>query len=456
MPRFISTNRALAGGFKESVGFRDALFMGQAPDMGLFVPEKLPTFSNDELMALKGKPFRETAYTVMKAFLADEIDYLSLRAMTDEAYRFEIPLEFAGPGAWLMRLDRGPTASFKDIAALMLARLMAHLREGGKPFTVLVATSGDTGSAVGHAFKGVPGTQVVILYPEQEVSPSQKRQLDTIGGNVSAIAIDGKFDDCQRLVKTAFADEELGVLNLTSANSINFGRILPQACYYVHAYAQLADPDEEIVFSIPSGNFGNAFAAELARGMGVPIKRIVLATNANDAFPRFLANGTYEKVAPSRECISNAMNVGHASNLARFFHAYGGVVDKDGKVHKAPKLEKMREALWSVSVSDNETRAVMKEVHTSQSTLLEPHGAVGWKGLDAYRTETRDDTLAVILETAHPAKFPEIVKEVLGLEPEVPESLADLDSRTGEPDRLPADYEALKTHLMRVYAPAIA
>lgn len=456
MPRFISTNRALPGGFKDSVSFRDALFMGQAPDLGLLVPESVPAFPEDLFADLKGRPFRESAYAVLKTFLADEIDYASLKRMTDEAYDFTIPLEFAAPGTWLMRLDRGPTASFKDVAALMLARLMSHLREPGRDLTVLVATSGDTGSAVGEAFKGVPGTRVVILYPAREVSPNQKRQLDRIGGNVSALAARGTFDDCQRLVKEAFADPELEDLHLVSANSINFGRILPQVCYYAHAYAQLADPGEEVVFSVPSGNFGNAFACEIARMMGLPVRRLILATNANDAFPRFLETGSYAKVSPSRACISNAMNVGHPSNLARFFHAYGGTVDKDGTVRAQPDLAAMRERLWSVSVTDDMTRETMRAAHGSHATLLEPHGAVGWRGLEAYREATGDDALGIVLETAHPAKFPETVREVLGVDPELPESLAGLEGRDGDAEPLDATYEALKAHLERTHAPVRA
>ena len=454
MPRFYSTNRTLPGGFRASVPFKDALFMGQAPDGGLFMPETIPAFAPETLASLKGRPFKDTAYEVMKTFLADEIDHVALRAMVDDAYDFDVPLEFAAPGTWLMRLDRGPTASFKDFAALMLARLMAHFRPPGRPLTVLVATSGDTGSAVGEAFKGIPGARVVILYPKLEVSPAQKRQLDTIGGNVQAIEVEGKFDDCQEMVKTAFADPELTELNLTSANSINFGRILPQMAYFAHACAQLADPGEEVVFSVPSGNFGNAFACELARRMGLPVRKLILATNGNDAFPRFLESGVYEKVSPSKNCLSNAMNVGHASNLARFFDLYGGTVNKSGTVHKVPELGLMRERLWSISVDDAETRATMKRAHGEHATLLEPHGAVGWKGLEAYRETTGDASLAIVLETAHPAKFPEAVRETLGIEPELPESLARLEGRQGDAESLGSEYDALKRYLMRHYAHA--
>lgn len=450
--RFYSTNRNLPGGFKDTVSFKEALLMGQAPDEGLFMPSELPTLDLKRIHALKGRPFHETAAYVFSVFLDGEIPEDEIQRITKEAYTFDVPLESAGDKTWIMRLDQGPTASFKDFAALMLARWMGALLRPGETLTILVATSGDTGSAVGEAFKGIPGIRVIILYPENEVSPNQKKQLDTIGGNVQALAIDGKFDDCQDIVKQAFADPELKNLHLTSANSINFGRILPQMSYYVHAYAQLAEPGERVAFSVPSGNFGDALGCEYARRMELPVERIILATNANDEFPRFLKTGVYEKVSPSRECLSNAMNVGHPSNLARFFELYGGTVDRTGKVHRQPDIEAMRKHLFSVSVTDDETKDTIKRVYNEASVLLEPHGAVGWFGLDAFLTETHWTGSSVVLETAHPAKFPEAIEETLGFAPTPPPSLQGLAVRSGEPVRLPADYGAIKYHLTHAFS----
>lgn len=450
--RFVSTNRDLPNGHRKAATFREALFAGLAPDQGLFTPESVPEIAPAELDGLKGKPFAETAALVLGKFLGGELGTEAVREMAEDGYRFELPLESAGERTWLLRLDRGPTASFKDIAALFLARAMARLKDGG-PLTVLAATSGDTGPAVAEAFAGSDGVRVVILYPEGGVSPLQKRQLHARGGNVSACAVRGTFDDCQHLAKAAFADPELAALGLASANSITIGRVLPQIASYVHAHAQAADADEPVIFSVPSGNFGNALAGELARRMGVPVKRLVIATNQNDAFPVFLRTGVYRKVSPPRECLSSAMNVGHPSNLARLFDLYGGILDRLGRVHRMPDLREMRLRLHGVSVSDERTRGVMRNVYNVHERLLEPHGAVGWAGLESYRLERRDRGKAIVLSTAHPAKFREIVRETVGVEPEMPEALRGLPEPAADPVVLPAELGALKAVLLRSRMP---
>jgi threonine synthase len=454
MIRYYSTNRDLTqipgfAPFREIVSFREALLMGQAPDEGLFMPDTIPSLSMGEIMALKGKPYTDAALLVASRFLAGEIGLDKLRWIVEDAYNFDIPLERVLNGKYVMRLDQGPTASFKDFAARMMARLMSMVRDPDKSLNVLVATSGDTGSAVGEAFKGVPGIDVTILYPRGEVSGRQKKQLDTIGQNVRAISVDGKFDDCQDLVKQAFADPSLDNLNLTSANSINFGRILPQTIYYVYAYSQLAVPGEEIVFSVPSGNFGNALGCEYARRMGLPVKTLVMPTNENDEFPRFLETGNYEKVSPSRACLSNAMNVGHPSNLARFFDLFGGTVDRNGVVHSYPDLEAMRRHIHTVSITDAETKKTIKRIYETCGVLLEPHGAVGWRGLEDYLEKRGDFPLCVSLETAHPAKFPKEINELLGIDPELPQSMKDVDASEGEPVFLDADNDAFMTYLRK-------
>ena len=455
MIRYYSTNRRLDGvagltPFKGQVSFRDALIQGQAPDEGLFMPDPIPALDLGDIRACKGAPYSSTAFLVAEAFLKDELPREEIRQVVEDSYNFDVPLERVYDRMFVMRLDRGPTASFKDFAARMMARLMSRLRDRGKRLNVLVATSGDTGSAVGEAFKGVEGIGVTILYPHNEVSGMQKKQLDTIGENVLALSVDGKFDDCQNLVKQAFSDSGLAQLNLTSANSINFGRIMPQSVYYVHAYAQLAGPGEEIVFSVPSGNFGNALGCEYARRMGLPVRMLVMPTNENDEFPNYLTTGTYEKVSPSRACLSNAMNVGHPSNLARFFDLYGGTVDRTGVVHAYPDLKEIRRRIFSVSVSDEETKKTIRRVWEQYRVLLEPHGAVGWRGLELY-LEACCGPIAepcVCLETAHPAKFPDEIIELLGITPEVPQSMMDLEKRTGEAVELPADYGRLRAFLL--------
>jgi threonine synthase len=279
------------------------------------------------------------------------------------------------------------------------------------------------------------------------VSGRQKKQLDTIGQNVRAVSVDGKFDDCQNLVKQAFSDPAFAGFNLTSANSINFGRILPQIVYYVWAWAQLSRDGEPAVFSVPSGNFGDALGCEYARRMGLPVLKLVMPTNENDEFPRFLETGVYERVLPSRACLSNAMNVGHPSNLARFFDLYGGAVDRTGVVHRPPDLDEMRKQIYSVSISDRETKKTIKRIYDQYRVLLEPHGAVGWRGLEVYLELFGDIPLCVSLETAHPAKFPDEIRELLGINPDLPQCMKDIDERSGDPVLLVNDYDEFRKYL---------
>jgi threonine synthase len=449
--RYYSTNRRLSRpGFRpftELVSFREALMMGQAPDGGLFMPERIPTLPPEAIRGFRSRPYWEAALAVVRSYLGDLIPPDELESIVREAYNFEVPLERVFGRTHVMRLDRGPTASFKDFAARLMSRLMSRLRDPSRRLNVLVATSGDTGSAIGDAFRGVDGIDVRILYPAREVSPRQKKQLDTIGGNVTSLMVDGKFDDCQDMVKKAFLDPDLSRGNLTSANSINIGRVLPQCVYYLWGYAQVAEPDEEAVVSVPSGNFGNACGCEIAGRMGLPLKRLLMPTNGNDEFPSFLAGGAYRRISPSRKCLSNAMNVGHPSNLARFFDLYGGMVDKEGKVHRVPDRDLMRRRIFSIAVSDEETRSTIVEAWRRHGLLLEPHGAVGWRGLMAYREREGDGGPAISIETAHPAKFPEEIESLLGIKPPPCPSLLGIDERAGEPVKMENNYEAFKAYL---------
>jgi threonine synthase len=444
---YFSTNRSVP-----SVGLSDALLQGQAGDRGLYLPQRMPTLDRGELLALVGRPYHEVAFAVLRRFTAGVFTDEMLQRLCRDAYSYAVPLEHVAGRLHVMRLDRGPTASFKDFAARMMARWMGALLEpGSAPLVILTATSGDTGSAVAHAYFGIPGVRSIVLFPRQEVSDRQRRQMTTLGGNVQTYALDGKFDDCQALVKRAFADPEVASVRLTSANSINIGRLLPQSVYYVYAYVNLADVagGERMVFSVPSGNFGDMMGAVLARQMGVPIERIVVATNSNDEVPRFLASGEYQPVVPSRVCLSNAMNVGHPSNLARLVDVYGGRMDEKGVISQQPDMARMRRDLLAVSISDDETRATIREAWERFRLLLEPHGAVGWAGLQRLLGGNEaGDTLAVSIETAHPAKFPEEIRALLGFDPELPASLAGLDARAEHYGTLVADYGAFRDLLL--------
>ncbi len=335
MTMYASTNRRVP-----EVDLAQALLTGMAADKGLFMPRPLPRMSRDLLARARDLSYPELAAAVLAQYAEGTFTRDDLAAICADAYDFPVPLEQVDGPRHVMRLDQGPTASFKDFAARFMGRALGRLvRERGRELLILTATSGDTGSAIAHAFLGVPGIQAVVLFPIHEVSDRQRRQMTTLGGNVQTLALDSKFDDCQALVKEAFSDPDLAGLNLTSANSINIGRLLPQSVYYIHAAAKLADVagGEQVVFSVPSGNFGDLMGGLLAMRSGLPVARFVVATNANDEVPRFLATGRYEKIVPSRKCISNAMNVGHPSNLARVVELYGGHLDEVGQIDRGSR-----------------------------------------------------------------------------------------------------------------------
>ncbi len=460
------------------VDLKGALLQGQAPDKGLYMPREIPKIPLDEIVGFRDKTYPEIAFAVLKRYTQGLIPDNELMRLCAECYNYEVPLERVYGRSFLMRLDQGPTASFKDFAARMMARMMRYFlaQEDGE-LVILTATSGDTGSAVAHAFHNVDRISMVVLFPIKEVSDRQRKQMTTLGGNVTVIGVDGQFDDCQALVKRAFTDPELKRIRFSSANSINIGRLLPQAVYYLYAWAKLQENNELAVISVPSGNFGDICGGLIARGMGLPVKRFVIATNANDEFPKFVATGKYDKIVPSRVCISNAMNVGHPSNLPRLVALYGGVMDEQGKVSREPDFAALRRDVYSVSVDDAGTRQAIKDAWANYRTMLEPHGAVGWAGLDKYLDEEgqRDkgtkgqsgptghsiprfldlsSLLSISIETAHPAKFPEEIQRLLGVDPPLPPSLAGLDAKSEHYEKGPNDYGWFKDFLARKFTGA--
>ncbi|MCR3884841.1 MAG: threonine synthase [Methanothrix sp.] len=439
-------------GHPELLDFKEALLRGQAPDKGLYVPDSIPSIPKEELASFSGMEYPEIALCVMRRYLGDLIPEDDLVAILKDAYDFPVPIERVYDEKYVMRLDRGPTFSFKDFAARLMGRLMQYfLKEEGRSMVILTATSGDTGSAVAHAFYGLDNIKVVVLFPEEEVTGRQRKQMTTLGENVTVFAVDGKFDDCQAMVKQAFVDPDFADLNLSSANSINIGRLIPQSIYYFYAWSRVAAKDREIVFSVPCGNFGNVMAGLIAMRMGLPVHKFVIATNENDEFPRFLSTGDYRPISPSVKCISNAMNVGHPSNLARVFWLYEGSMDENGTVVKAPDIEAMRREIFAVCITDSETRAAISDAYNRFDTLLEPHGAVGWAGLARYLKEVEDWSPCVSLETADPAKFPEEVVRAVGLEPPVPESMALLDGMEERFDLVAGEYGSFKEKLSELF-----
>jgi len=437
--KFYSTNLKAP-----EVSFKEALMKGQAPDKGLYMPKNIPKLSDDELKSMSKKDYSDIAFMIIKKFV-DNIPDDTLIKLCNDAYNFDVPLEHITKRNYLMRLDQGPTASFKDFAARMMARLMNYFcKKENKKLTILTATSGDTGSAVANAFYGSENVNMVVLFPKDEVSDRQRKQMTTLKGNITSVSLEGKFDDCQALVKKAFSDPDLSRLNLSSANSINIGRLVPQSVYYVYAYSRLAKNNEKIIFSVPSGNFGDMMGCVLAREMGLPVEKIIVGVNENDEFPKFLETGKYEPIKPSKKCLSNAMNVGHPSNLARLIALYGGQMDETGKINKMPNLEKMKKDLFAISVTDNETKNTIKETYKKYKVILEPHGAVGYNAL----LKSKIGGLIVSLETAHPAKFPEIIREEIGIDLKLPKSMEGLEKKKEKFSKLGNDYEEFKEFLL--------
>ncbi len=403
--KFYSTNNR-----SHIVAFQEAIVRSLAPDKGLYMPERIPAFPKSFFQSLHERSFREIAFEVAKVFIRDEIPNEQLNEIIAHTISFDAPLVEIEKNIFCLELFHGPTLAFKDFGARFLSQTLGYFaRQQKQELVILVATSGDTGSAVANGFLGVPNTKVIVLFPSGKVSEIQEKQFTTLGKNITAIEIDGTFDDCQRLVKQAFLDSELNEkIFLTSANSINIARLIPQAFYYFYAWSRLKNKNN-VVFSVPSGNFGNLTAGLLAREMGLPIHHFVAATNINDIVPHYLKTNNFLP-RNSMPTISNAMDVGNPSNFARildlFQHNHASICDR----------------ISGYSFTDEETRAVMKRIFAKSGYVLDPHGAVGFLGLKEYQSRN-PEIMGVFLETAHPAKFKETVELTLNTEVAIPESL---------------------------------
>lgn len=421
------------------------------------MPLSIPKITREELESFTAKEYHEIAFSVLNKFLSNETNSYELMSLCRDAYNFEVPLEKVCDRKYIMRLDQGPTASFKDFASRMMSRLMQYyLSINNQHLTILTATSGDTGSAVASAFYGLKNINVIILFPDDEVSLMQRKQMTTLQDNIKVIAINGKFDDCQRLVKKAFLDPSLSQISLSSANSINIGRLLPQTVYYFYAWSRLSGRvDDKAVFSVPSGNFGNLMGGLIASKMGLPVKQFIVSTNENNEVPEFIRTGNYKSIIPSKNCISSAMNVGHPSNLARIVALYGGMMDETGNIIKVPDLKKMREDLFAVSVTDEETRATIADIYKQYNILLEPHGAIAWHGINEYfrfnKNINSEKQLCISLETAHPAKFPEEIRQIINVDPPLPASLIGITEKTEKYFSLENNYGILKDFILKYY-----
>ena len=416
-----------------------AVVKGLAEDRGLYMPEqikKLPKAFFDNIQDMK---FQDIAYNVASAFFGEDVDLDALKDIVYDTLSFDCPVVKVKENIYSLELFHGPTLAFKDVGARFMARLLQYfIRQEGQheQVNVLVATSGDTGSAVANGFLGVEGIHVYVLYPKGKVSPIQECQFTTLGKNITAIEVDSVFDDCQALVKSAFMDEALNQhMKLTSANSINVARFLPQAFYYFNAYARMKAQDkaDQLVMCVPSGNFGNICAALFGHAMGLPIKRFIAANNANDVFYNYLQTGKYEPKA-SVQTLANAMDVGDPSNFARIYDLYG-------KSH-----ERITSLISGATYNDEQIKETMRQCYKETNYILDPHGACGYQALV---DGLQEDEVGVFCETAHPAKFKEKVDDILGIDVDIPDRLSAF--MKGEKQSVPMtkDFMDFKAYLMK-------
>ena len=427
--KYYSTNRDAS-----EVNFEEAIFKGLPEDNGLYMPEYIPRLSDEFYDKIEELILPEIAFEVISKYSDEEIEEQALKHMLEDVFNFPIPLEQVEEGIYSLELYHGPTCAFKDVGARFLARSLGYFAEKkGKNATILVATSGDTGSAVANGFLNVPNINVVILYPQGKVSEVQEKQLTTLEGNITAVEINGTFDDCQALVKQAFLDADLKeTLQLTSANSINIARLIPQSVYYFWAYAHTRKFEKPLVISVPSGNYGNLSAGLIAFKMGLPVERFIAASNRNDVVPQYIRTGDFNPRA-SVQTYSNAMDVGNPSNFSRMINIYQN--DWKALIHD----------ISGFSLDDERTLEVMRECYRTNGYLLDPHGAIGYAALRESLERSRES--GVFLETAHPSKFGDVVK-LAGLEFEMPERLEACLHREKKSHLLEADFSQFSSFLL--------
>ncbi|MGY5846927.1 threonine synthase [Salegentibacter sp. HM20] len=415
--------------------FENAVIKGLAPDRGLYFPERIPKLPDDFFKKINSLSKTEIALQVIREFVGDEIPEAELTKIIERSLGFEFPVKKIEKQISVLELFHGPTLAFKDVGAAFMAGCLGYFVQKNKlgKITVLVATSGDTGGAVAHGFLGVEGIEVVILYPKGKVSEIQEKQLTTAGKNITALEVDGSFDDCQAMVKKAFLDAEItSERQLTSANSINVARWLPQMFYYFLAWQQVKNSGKKLAISVPSGNFGNICAGLMAREMGLPISHFIAANNANDVIPKYLESGEYHPKS-SVQTLSNAMDIGDPSNFVRILEIFEN------------EFNSLKSLVSSYSFSDAQTLECMKIVHQQTGYMLDPHGAVGYLGLQKFLKKNREYK-GLFIETAHPVKFPETVKKAIGKYPDMPSSIKGILDKEKQAVSI-SDYEELKSFL---------
>ena len=429
--KFYSTNNP-----DLKVDLKQAVTQGLAPDNGLYMPEKIPALPKAFFDTIAKKSFQEIAFEVADNLIGEDVPKAELQRIVEHTIQFDAPLVELGENIYALELFHGPTLAFKDFGARFMSQLLGYFaKQQQKEIIILVATSGDTGSAVANGFLGVAGTKVVVLYPSGKVSEIQEKQFTTLGKNVTALEVDGTFDDCQNLVKQAFLDRDLKQKYfLTSANSINIARLIPQSFYYFYGYSRIPDKKNPVIFSVPSGNFGNLTGGLLAKRMGLPIDKFVASTNINDVVPRYLSSKSFNP-GPSKQTISNAMDVGNPSNFVRLLDLFQG------------DFESLSREIAGYAFTDSETETAMQEVFSRNKYIMDPHGAVAYLGLKEFLKSRKTAATGIFLETAHPAKFKEVVDETLQVPVPIPTELQKFLQHPKKSISLSSEYQVFKDFL---------
>ena len=429
--KFYSTNNP-----DLKVDLKQAVTQGLAPDNGLYMPEKIPVLPKAFFDTIAKKSFQEIAFEVADNLIGEDVPKAELQRIVEHTIQFDAPLVEVGNNIYALELFHGPTLAFKDFGARFMSQLLGYFaKQQEKEIIILVATSGDTGSAVANGFLGVAGTKVVVLYPSGKVSEIQEKQFTTLGKNVTALEVDGTFDDCQNLVKQAFLDRDLKQKYfLTSANSINIARLIPQSFYYFYGYSRIPDKKNPVIFSVPSGNFGNLTGGLLAKRMGLPIDKFVASTNINDVVPRYLSSKSFNP-GLSKQTISNAMDVGNPSNFVRMLDLFQG------------DFESLSREIAGYAFTDSETETAMQEVFSRNKYIMDPHGAVAYLGLKEFLKSRKTAATGIFLETAHPAKFKEVVDETLQVPVPIPTELQKFLQHPKKSISLSSEYQVFKDFL---------
>ena len=429
--KFYSTNNP-----DLKVDLKQAVTQGLAPDNGLYMPEKIPVLPKAFFDTIAKKSFQEIAFEVADNLIGEDVPKAELQRIVEHTIQFDAPLVEVGKNIYALELFHGPTLAFKDFGARFMSQLLGYFaKQQEKEIIILVATSGDTGSAVANGFLGVAGTKVVVLYPSGKVSEIQEKQFTTLGKNVTALEVDGTFDDCQHLVKQAFLDRDLKQKYfLTSANSINIARLIPQSFYYFYGYSRIPDKKNPVIFSVPSGNFGNLTGGLLAKRMGLPIDKFVASTNINDVVPRYLSSKSFNP-GLSKQTISNAMDVGNPSNFVRMLDLFQG------------DFESLSREIAGYAFTDSETETAMQEVFSRNKYIMDPHGAVAYLGLKEFLKSQKTAATGIFLETAHPAKFKEVVDETLQVPVPIPTELQKFLQHPKKSISLSSEYQVFKDFL---------